>query len=143
MERTYPLQTGRFRIEIGGAAVAHFQDCSGLTMEIEILEHQEGGNNDYVHKLPGRVKWTNITFKRGVTDDDAFLKWRPSIEGGKIVVERKNLTIALLAHDGTAAKMWTVREAYPVKYTGPDMRASSMDTAIETLELAHTGWNEV
>jgi phage tail-like protein len=39
-------------------------------------------------------------------------------------------------------KTWNITDAYPVKWTGPDLRATSMEVAIETLELAHRGWTE-
>jgi len=137
-----PLQSGRFLVEIGSEVVANFQECTGLTMEVEIQEYVEGGSNEFVYKLPGRVKYPNITLKRGVTDNTQFANWRPKIEGGKITVERKNISIILFSHSGETVKTWEVTEAFPVKWTGPEMRASSMDVAIESLELAHEGWRE-
>ncbi len=142
MDITLPLQSGRFLVEIGSEVVANFQECSGLTVEVEVQEYIEGGNNEFIHKLPGRMKFTNITLKRGVTDNKQFSSWRPKVEGGKITVERKNISIILFSHSGETVKTWEVTDAYPVKWTGPDMRASSMDVAIETLELAHQGWRE-
>lgn len=142
METPLPLQSGRFLVEIGSEVVANFQDCSGLSMEVEVQEYIEGGNNEFVHKLPGRLKFGNITLRRGVTDNTQFAMWRPKIEGGKITVERKNISIILFSHSGETVKTWEVTEAYPVKWTGPDLKASSMDVAIETLELAHQGWRE-
>jgi phage tail-like protein len=137
-----PLQSGRFLVEVGKDIVANFQECSGLTVEFEVQEYIEGGNNEFIHKLPGRMKYTDITLKRGISDNPQFLKWRPKIEGGKLVVEPMNLSIILFNHAGETVKKWDVKEAYPVKWTGPDMRASSMDVAIETLQLAHRGWIE-
>jgi phage tail-like protein len=137
-----PLQSGRFLVEIGSEVVANFQECTGLTVEVEVQEYVEGGNNEFVHKLPGRMKYTNITLKRGISDNPQFATWRPKIEGGKISVEPKNLSIILFNHAGETVKRWEVTDAYPVKWTGPDMRASSMEVAIETLEIAHSGWSE-
>jgi phage tail-like protein len=45
-------------------------------------------------------------------------------------------------HAGETVKTWNITDAYPVKWTGPDLRATSMEVAIETLELAHRGWTE-
>jgi phage tail-like protein len=137
-----PLQLGRFLVEIGSEVVANFQDCSGLAVEIEVQEYQEGGNNEFIHKLPGRMKYPNITLKRGITDNAQFSSWRPKVEGGKITVEKKNLAIILFNHAGETVKTWEVSEAYPIKWTGPDFKASSMEVAIETLELVHQGWKE-
>jgi phage tail-like protein len=134
-----PLQSGRFLVEIGSEVVANFQECSGLTVEVEVQEYVEGGNNEFVHKLPGRMKFPNITLKRGFTDNAQFMNWRPKIEGGKIKVERKNLSIILFTHGGETVKRWEISDAYPVKWTGPDLKATSMEILIESVELAHTG----
>ena len=133
------LQSGRFLVEIGSEVVANFQECSGLTVEVEVQEYVEGGNNEFIHKLPGRMKYTNITLKRGISDNPQFTQWRPKIEGGKIAVERKNLSIILFTHSGETAKRWEVSDAYPIKWTGPDLRASSMEILLESVELVHTG----
>jgi phage tail-like protein len=34
---------------------------------------------------------------------------------------------------------WNFRDAYPVRWSGPDLRAASAEVALETLELAHRG----
>ena len=37
---------------------------------------EEGGNNQYVHTVPGRITWTNIVLRRGVLTRPArFLDW--------------------------------------------------------------------
>ncbi|MGH2533463.1 MAG: phage tail protein [Thermomicrobiales bacterium] len=137
-----PLQVGRFLVEIGNEVVANFQDCSGIAVEFEVQEVIEGGNNEFILKLPGRRKFTNITLKRGVTTNPQFMNWRPKVEGGKITVEKKNLSIILFSHTGDPVKRWNVVQAFPMKWTGPDLKASSMEVAIESLELAHEGWTE-
>jgi phage tail-like protein len=139
---TPPLQVGRFLVEVGKDVVANFQDCTGLSVEFEVQEYTEGGNNEFIHKLPGRMKYSNITLKRGISNDPQFSQWRPRIVDGKLSIEPKNLSIILFNHAGETVKTWHVKDAYPVKWSGPDMRASSMDVAIETLELAHRGWTE-
>jgi phage tail-like protein len=139
---TPPLQVGRFLVEIGKDVVANFQDCTGLSVEFEVQEYTEGGNNEFIHKLPGRMKYSNITLKRGISNDPQFAQWRPRIVDGKLSIAPKNLSIILFNHAGETVKTWNVKDAYPVKWTGPDMRASSMDVAIETMELAHRGWTE-
>ena len=32
-----------------------------------VTRSNPGGNNSYVHKMPGRTKWTNLTLKWGTT----------------------------------------------------------------------------
>jgi phage tail-like protein len=138
-----PLQSGRFLVEMGAEVVAHFQECNGLNMEVEVFEYVEGGHNEFVHKLPGRIKYANIVLKRGVTDNKQFAAWRPTATATGFVVERKNLSIILFDVGGTTLRKWEVTGAYPVKWTGPDLKATSMEVAVESLELAHRGWREI
>jgi phage tail-like protein len=137
-----PFQAGRFLVEVGHAAVAAFQEVAGLAVEVEVQEVVEGGHNGFVHKLPGRLKYPNLTLKRGVTADPAFAAWRPTLAAGRLVVVRQTVAILLLDHAGTTVRTWEVRGAYPVKWTGPDLKAASMEVVIESLELAHQGWSE-
>ena len=51
-----PVGALRFKVDITGLEIGRFATCSGLTVEYEVMEYQEGGQNDYVHKLRGRLK---------------------------------------------------------------------------------------
>ena len=73
-ERVDPVVKFRFSIKIKDAVVGWFTDCSGLTVERETVQHPEGGINDYVHQLPGRVKQSRVTLKRGLADN-ALWSW--------------------------------------------------------------------
>ena len=141
-ERTY-LQTGRFMVELDGVLVAAFQECSGLNVEVTTEPRPEGGNNEFVRLIPGGLKYGNITLKRGLTESPQFMAWRPTITNGQINVQRKTISIKVFTHGGETIKQWDVTRAFPVKWTGPDLKATSMDVAIESLELAHEGWKEV
>ena len=69
-----PLATA-VSVPLPRLALASFQEVSGLSMEVEVLERNEGGENDYTHKLPGRVSYPNLTLKRGITQDNYFVTW--------------------------------------------------------------------
>lgn len=142
-ERPTLFQAGRYVVEIDNVVVAAFQDVSGLVVEIAVQEYAEGGNNAFVHRLPGPVKHGTITLKRGLCDSTQFADWWPTHADGKIKVQRKNVSIKVLDRVGATVKQWDVRDAYPVRWTVPDLRAPSMEVAIETIELAHNGWREV
>ena len=43
-----------------------FQECTGLEIEMDVQELQEGGRNDGTVRLVGRGKYTNIVLKRGM-----------------------------------------------------------------------------
>lgn len=128
----------KFWIELEGIVVAQFTECSGLNVERKVESYQEGGVNDYVHQLPGRTEYTNITLKYGVTSSTDLWDWyAKGLYDGK--VERKNFSILLRNSMGEVVRRWDVVGAYPVKWQGPQLNTSSGDIAIETIELVHHG----
>jgi phage tail-like protein len=131
-------QAFRFYVEIQGILRAEFLECGGLTMEREIKEVEEGGVNDFVHKLPGRMKYSNITLKRGITYDRELWNWfRKGMYDGN--VKRANMSIILGNAEGRKVKQWDVLEAFPVKWSGADLSTTTLEVAAETLEIAHHG----
>ena len=73
--RPDPVPELRFKVELPGVDIGRFRECTGLAAEIEVKDYNEGGVNDRVHKLPTRMKYPNLVLKRGVTYEDALLKW--------------------------------------------------------------------
>jgi phage tail-like protein len=136
-EKSYPYTSFRFRIEIEGLIVAQVSDITGLNIETETESYEEGGVNDYVHILPKRTKYQNIILKRGISDEDDMWKWYQEVVSGKF--KRKSGSIVLQDVTGTDKWCWNFQEAYPVKWTGPELKADSNTVAFETIELAHHG----
>ena len=136
-ERNDPYLSFRFLVEIQGLIVGGFSEVSGLQVATEIEEKREGGVNDYVHKLPKLTKYQNITLKRGITDSDTLWEWHQDVVNGNI--ERKTIFVVLMDREGDEQWRWQFIDAYPVKWTGPDLTAGSSAVAIETIELAHNG----
>jgi phage tail-like protein len=128
----------KYYVEIEGLLVAEFTECTGLSVERQVKTYEEGGVNDFVHVLPGRVKYANLVLKRGITYSREMWKWfQFGIYDG--LVKRVNMSIILGDASGLKAKHWNVLSAFPVKYTGPDLKADSAEAAIETVEIAHHG----
>ena len=134
-EDAYP--TCRFYVEIKGKTQALFTEVSGLQVEIVVQDYEEGGNNSYVHRLPGRAKVGNLTLKRGMTRSNDFLKWLMDVANG--IIEPCNLTLVMYDTARESFMRWSFIKAYPVKWSGPQFTARSTDAAIETLEIAHQG----
>jgi len=127
----------RFYVEIAGIPQAVFTEVSGLQVEMQVQEYQEGGNNGFVHRLPGPVKVSNITLKRGLTKSNEFFKW--CMEVASRNVKRRHVSVLMYDTRGQPVARWDYHNAYPVKWVGPQLNSTSQATAIETLELAHTG----
>ena len=124
-----------YLVEIDGIITAGFHECSGLESTIDIVEHREGGTTT-PRKIPGLVKYTNITLKKGLTDDAALYAWHRAAASGNI--QRKNGSVIVM-HQGTEAVRWNFFLAWPAKWTGPSFAAETSEIAIETFELAHEG----
>ena len=127
----------RFAVQIDQVDVALFSECSALTIENEVFEYQEGGLNTYVHKLPTRTKYGNVTLKRGVDDSQQLHTWFMQIAASRI--KRQNVSIILYDATGKEVRRWDLQNAYPCKWTGPDLKADAGAVAVETVELAHEG----
>ena len=129
----------RFHVVIDDkGSLGSWSKCDGLTVEYEIQEYQEGGQNDYVHRLPGRCKYQNIKLTRPLDKTSADVaSW---VAGQRQKVERSNAEIAVLDPAGEIVAKWNLRGVYPVKWTGPSLDAAGNQIAIETLELAHNGF---
>ena len=136
--RIDPYLGFNFLVEVDALLVAGFTEVSGLQSEIQTEEYQEGGRLNYVHKLPGPTRYPqNIVLKHGLTDLPFFWAWYQATSRGLIV--RHNGTIFLLDRSGVPHWAWHFIGAYPVRWTGPDLRAGTAEVATESLELAHQG----
>ena len=140
-ERKDPYSSFRFMVEIDSLVVAGFSEVSGLQAETQIENYREGGVNDYVHRLPKETTYSNIILKRGITDSDVLWKWHQDVVSGKI--ERRSGHIVLLDSEGNETWRWTFVDAYPAKWTGPDLRAQNSTVAFESIELVHNGIKKV
>lgn len=133
-----PYLSFRFLVEIQGLVVAGFSEASGLTAETEIDEQPEGGVNEFVHKFPKRTKYPQLTLKRGLTDSDELWKWHRDVIWGK--VKRRTIHLVLLNSEGNEKRRWSFADAYPIKWMGPDFKSDGGAVAIESLEIAHHGF---
>ncbi|MCL4298003.1 MAG: phage tail protein [Anaerolineae bacterium] len=132
-----PYRSFRFKVELDGVERAAFRECSGLDFSQDPIEYREGPEALTVRKLPGLIKYSNISLKWGITDDKELWEWRQQAIDGKI--ERKNGSITLLDEAGEEKMRWNFREGWPTKWTGPSFNGTSNEVAIMTLEIAHEG----
>jgi phage tail-like protein len=137
-----PYSAFRFSVEITGEAkVGGFNEVSGLVFETDVQTLRVGGINEYEHQLPGPSKFpSRLVLKRGLGDAQFLWNWYRSISQGEI--KRKNITIKLHDERWGNPMSWRFKEACPIKWTGPDLRASNSAVAFESLELVHRGYSE-
>jgi len=140
--KIYPYTSFNFIIEIESISAAGFSELSGLNIETEIEEITEGGVNTFVHKLPKRSKYGNITLKKGITNSTDLYDWYMDIVKGKIT--HKNVDIVFFDEKrNKEIRRWQFSNAIPVKWIGPDLNATSNNIAFESIEIAHSGLSTV
>ncbi|BAZ23384.1 phage tail protein [Kalymmatonema gypsitolerans NIES-4073] len=140
-----PYQVFNFLIEIDSLVVGGFSECSGLQVETEIFEYREGGLNEYMHNFVGSIKYTPLVLKHGLTSADGLWNWYQEVtsQGINQGIKRRNGTIYLLDIQKNPVKVWNFKQAFPYKWTGPELRADSSEVAFESVELVHRGLNQV
>ena len=138
-QRRDPFPVYCFRVEIDeiDGATAFFKSVSGLKFETDVVDFQEGGQNEFTHRLVGPTKWANLIFKRGFSQDNKLIQWRQEWISGK--KSRRNGKIIQLNTKLEPVCEWKFKEGWPCKWELSEMDASKSELAIETLEIAHHG----
>ena len=115
---TQPMPKFRFEedlgIEMKGVA---FQEVSGMDIENQIIEYRKSNSPLFsTVKMPGIVKFGNITIKRGVfVNDKTFWNWHNEIMMNRI--KRRTILIKLLDQTGNVTMQWQLNNAWPTKIT--------------------------
>jgi phage tail-like protein len=123
------------------AFVGIFKGITGLELNYDVLEYREGGNNDFVHRLPGRISYPNLVLSWGMVSDETLLKW---VVATQSQAKKQDVTLTLTASKGntsTDIRKFVFADAFPVRWSGPQLMSDAHDpeTWGETLEIAHSG----
>ncbi|MCX6006834.1 MAG: phage tail protein [Chloroflexi bacterium] len=139
--RKDPLVSFSFFVEIQGQLTGTFRECSGLGSETELIEAKEviaKGKIKYM-KIPGALKWDNISLKRGITDSMEIWNWRKQVEQGDVNRARKDGSIIMYDQTNTEIARWNFKDGWPRKVSGPTFNAQNNDIGVEELEIVHEG----
>ncbi|MCB0165029.1 MAG: phage tail protein [Anaerolineae bacterium] len=112
-----PLPNFRYLLEVEGQTLAYFTEASGLGSENEIVEQKVVDENgrEIIRKSPGRLKWTDVTLKRPITDNLDLWEWRERIVRGEISAARRNISITMNDLSGSPIARWYLDNAWPAK----------------------------
>jgi phage tail-like protein len=122
-----------------------FQEVSGLEVELEVSDYEEGGRNDGIIRRVGRAKFQPLVCKRGMfgpAEGDAepeLWQWFQDIVAGVRPVRRYDGTVVVRDQEGNDRAAWRFHRAVPTKIVGPTLNATTGGIAIEELHLAHEG----
>jgi phage tail-like protein len=134
---TDPLNGFHFGLDVQGTVTGFFTEISGLGSENEIVEQKVVTDKaiQVIKKIPGRLKFTDVTLKRGVTSQMDIWAWRKMVEEGNTQGARKNATITMYDQSLHAVAEWNLENAWPVKVTGPSLQADSNALGIEEVVI--------
>src|SRR5512137_2018356 len=125
--REDPIVGFHFALDIQGVIKGYFTEVSGIGSETEVAEQKVVNEKgiQVVLKVPGRLKWGDITLKRGLTSNLDLWKWRQMVEDGKTKEARKNGSIIMFDQSLKPVAQWDFKNAWPSKITGPAPKSDS------------------
>ena len=138
MSNYYPPLGFHFRVEFANQSDEYqFQSVSGLSVNLETEEINEGGENRFSHRLPVKTKYPNLILKRGLLVHSGLIDWcRKAMEGFDF--EPTDLIIKLLNEKNEPLMSWNVVHAWPVKWSVGEFNAEESQIVIESLELTYS-----
>jgi phage tail-like protein len=127
-----------FSVSLDGAPFGNWMKVDGLKVSYDVLTYEEGGQNGYIHKRPGRAKYEDLTFTRPVNEEtEALAMWFKAYEA---LVERVTLEIKALDPSGEEVMTWTFSGAFPVSWSVSGFDASGNAVLTEQLVIATEGF---
>jgi phage tail-like protein len=134
-----PLVGFHFKLEVQGKVTGFFTEVGGLGSETEVAEHKvvTESANQVVMKIPGRLKWDNITLKRGITSSMEIWTWRKEVEDGNVDSARADGTITMFDQTLSPVAEWNFQRAWPSKVSGPSLKSDGNEIGVEELTLVH------
>ncbi len=129
----------RFIVTVNGAPHGVFTECSLPVIDWEFEPVKEGGLNTHIHTLIGRRKETRFTLKNGV-GTSLLVSWYMSTMAEEFLTSstdlRRTVTITLLNSLKIPVMAWNISDAFPLKWTGPQLNTGENTVAVQTLEFA-------
>ena len=140
-----PLIGAHFQVSVG-AVTGYFTEVAGLGSETEVIEHKimaKDVKEPLIRKVPGRLKWGDITLKRGITSSMDFYDWRKQVEQGDVDGARLDGTITMFDNTFAPVAEWTFNKGWPSKISGPSLSADGNAIGVEELTIVHEGIKRV
>jgi phage tail-like protein len=128
--RIDPLTGYHFALELKSQGlIGSFREVSGLQSEQQVIEYKgaDEKGETRLFKVPGTIKYSDITMKRGMTNDTKLWVWRKARTNGSVVLYDQA--------NGEVAR-WNFFEGWPTKVSGPSLNATSNDIAVEECVIA-------
>ncbi|MBA3347151.1 MAG: phage tail protein [Actinobacteria bacterium] len=139
IRRDNPYANFNFTVDIGAGDELGFSEADLPSGEIEVIEYREGADRtNAARKLPGRVSYPRVVLRRGLAGRLELFDWWKAARDGQ--VDRRNVRITLLDEARAPVQTWRLRNAWPTKLSSSPLNARGNEVVIESLELAHEGF---
>ena len=139
MPEYYPPWGFFYKVEFGISKDKNdvrFQTVSGLSVEYDMEEFKEGGENRFTHKLPVRTKYADMVLKRGMLTDSSVIKWFLNAFRDR-EFKPADINVILMNEKSEPLRTWKIAHAIPKKWLVSDLNANDNALVIETLELSY------
>jgi phage tail-like protein len=133
------LTTFSFHVELDGVDIGAFKEASGIESETEIIEYKEATEKGkmIIRKVPGAMKWSEITLKKRIDASTELWDWRRQVEEGDIDSARRTGSIVLYDSKHDEVARWNFEAAWPSKWKGADLDAGEDQVAVEEITITH------
>ena len=139
VQRDNPYASFNFAVDLGAGESLWFSEVDLPSGELEVIEYREGGDKlSTPRKLPGLARYANVVLRRGVTGRLDLFEWWDALRGGS--PDRRTVSITLHDEQHNPVQRWVLRNAWPAKLDWSRLDARANEVVIETLELAHEGF---
>lgn len=133
--------TYNFAVEVDSVEVAFFREASGLSMEVEVIEHQVVNNQgkQVTQKIAGHAATGEITLKKSMDGNQYLSDWFKEVQDGKFDSYRRNGSIVMFDPQGKETARWNFINGWPKSWSASDLDASADDVATEEVVITHEG----
>lgn len=138
-----PLVGFHYALDIQGMVKGYFTAAYNIGSENEVAEQKVMGERGKQvatkAQVLGRLKFSDVTLKRGITSNIDLPKWRQMVERGEIANARRDGVIIMYDQTLKEVARWNVTRAWPSKliYNPVDASATSSSSgmAIESVTI--------
>jgi phage tail-like protein len=133
------LTTFSFHVELDGVDLGAFKEASGVESETEVIEYKEAteGGKMIIRKVPGAMKWSEITLKKRIDQSTDLWDWRREVEEGDIDKARRTGSIVLYDSKHEEVARWNFEAGWPSKWKGAELDAGEDQVAVEEITITH------
>src|SRR3954464_444817 len=135
------MTTFQFVLEVDGIEMASFRKCSGVESETETIEYKEATKEGkmIIRKVPGAMKWSDITLERRIDESKALWEGRKQGEAGDVPPPRRNGSIVIKDSMKAEVARWDFDRGWVSKWTGAELDAGANEVPTEKVAIAHEG----